>query len=109
MKFDKLPEELLANVPDEFYSWIKKTTAVLMVRYEFIKEYVEASHDAIITYLETESISAEEYDKTYALLALAEYKNISGLLFSHKKGKDIREAIWKKIKPAYERPFANKE
>jgi hypothetical protein len=34
------------------------------------------------------------------------YKN-SGLLFSIKNSKSIREAIWKMIKPEFEKPFSN--
>lgn len=104
MKFGKLPEDLLVNVPDEFYSWIKRLESELNARHKYITGYIKYLYDAYAKGLK--HLSAEDFDKAYAMIV--KNHELSGLLFSYKNGKDIREAVWKKIKPTYQKPFANK-
>ena len=100
MIFDKLPEELLQKVPDEFYSWMKGLETELRAKYR------EIEYEALKTFVDIVRAVPEWNRKEFALLA-TEKKN-SGILFSMLNGKPYREAIWKLIKPPYEKPFANK-
>lgn len=98
--FDKLPEELLTKVPDEFYSWIKSLEVKLRGEYQtLLDEYSYIFKQIMLT-----PRTADR--KTFAAAALR-YKH-SSILFNMLDGKDPRELIWRLIKPAYSKPFADK-
>lgn len=90
-------DELIDRVPDEFYSWVKKTINELT--YEFneiernsLKEFVRIVHINGIT---NRKEFAEEAKKS-------EYVSI---LFSMYDRKEYNTIIWKRIRPVYSRPF----
>jgi RNA ligase len=102
MKFNKIPEELLKDVPDEFYDWVRAQENALRDAYSKIEADAYRKFDEIFDRV---AIYQTEFDKMFANEAKF-YKN-SGLLFSIKNNKSIREAIWKMIKPEFEKPFLN--
>ena len=90
-------DELLENVPDEFYSWLKKTKTDLErqfkdIEHEILKEFYQIYFKEGIT-----------ERKAFAEKAL-QSKN-RGFLFALYSGKDYSKAIWKKIRPVYSKPF----
>ena len=90
-------DELLERVPDEFYVWLKKTKSDLErqfkdIELEILKEFYQIYCKEGIT-----------ERKAFAEKAL-QSKN-RGFLFALYDGKDYNEAIWKKIRPIYSKPF----
>jgi len=86
-------EDLLKDVPDEFYTKIKEYEVSL------INQFMQVRDDAIS---KCDSITVRVPDgdrKTFAELA-KEYK-YSNLLFLLLEGRDINQAIWKIIKPEW--------
>jgi T4 RnlA family RNA ligase len=101
MKFGKIPEELLTKVPDEFYNWIKRVENYLRSEFNRIKETAECEYEATMKSLS--GAPPDEFKKIFAI-AVKDRENAS-LLFALKNGKDISQAVWKRVKPAYEKPF----
>ena len=90
-------DEFLERVPDEFYNWLKKTKSDLErqfkdFEYEILKEFYQIYFKEGCT-----------ERKTFAEKAL-QSKN-RGFLFALYDGKNYDEAIWKKIRPIYSKPF----
>ncbi len=84
-------DEILDRVPDEFYDWVKRTVADLKAQYAAI----EAECQAVFRTLETRKETAL-YFQTQPYPAV---------LFLMLDNRDYSPAIWKLIRPAYERPF----
>ena len=99
MKFGKLPEEMLKDVPDEFYNWVHKTEHNIRANFNKIKTLAYFEFDQVFDKV----VGHPEFDKVFALEVISR-KN-SGLLFSIKNGKSIDQAVWKMVKPTYEKPF----
>jgi RNA ligase len=93
-----MPEEVLAEVPDEFYSWVKKTEKNLLSEYKEMED-LWLNHFDSIKRLGTRKLFAQ----------FARNFEHPSLLFSMLDGKDYSEYIWKCIKPKYEKPFSNTE
>lgn len=88
--------ELLERVPDEFYNWVKKTVADLNGQHVCIfktvnDDFLECTIDA----LNDRKLFAE----------YAKSKQYPHLLFAFLDNKDVRQMIWKMIKPQHEKPF----
>jgi RNA ligase len=101
MNFNEIPEALLDKVPDEFYSWVKKTE----------KRINEDFHRTFVYHIATVSSILRDgmlTDKEYAERVLELTGVNHGVLFDIAKGKDPSTKIWKMVKPAYEKPFAEK-
>lgn len=111
MNFGKVPEEMLTDVPDEFYEWIHQLVEKLS------KQYLAILTEA---YREFEELIFWHHDKNlfYGPAYLTKYPPLTFMFFNlknNRKNKDveyikrnkkaIREFIWKQIKPEYERPF----
>lgn len=93
--FGKLPEEMLKDVPDEFYTTIKEYEMGL------VSKFIEIRDDAIS---ECARIAVRVNDgdrKSFA--ELAKKYQYPGLLFSLLDGKDINQSIWDIIKPEYKK------
>ena len=101
MKFDKLPEELLEKVPDEFYSWIKEMETKLR------KNYRDLEYQMMSEFIDVFRNIPEWNRKEFALEAVKRKNN--GILFAILNKKDYSDKIWKLIKPPYEKPFKDKE
>jgi RNA ligase len=100
MLFDRLPEELLTKVPDEFYSWIKTLEVKLRGEYQKLLDEYEYIFKQIMLTPRTAD------RKTFAAAAL-KHKH-SSILFNMLDGREPRDLIWRLIKPAYSKPFADK-
>lgn len=97
--------ELLDKVPDEFYEWVKAEAAKLRDQFTAIERQAKSdfgiAHDAVHV---TRDIKSErEFRKAFAGYAMR--SPYSDILFKIMDGKDYTEAIWKRLKPDYERPF----
>jgi tRNA splicing ligase len=98
MKFDKLPETMLKDVPDEFYGWVRKTEAKLRANYKTQFNLHLAHVSSIERY---GGLSAKDF-----ALRLLQVEGINhGVAFDLYNGKNPADKIWKMIKPAYEKPF----
>lgn len=91
-------ESMMYAVPDEFFNWIKKKKAELIKQYESIRIKAELAH-TLVHDLPTQ--------KDKAIVILRDYKDISGLVFSLLKGRNIDTDIWEMIEPKFELPFKN--
>ncbi len=94
LKDGKPLNDLIEKVPDEFFSWVKKTSEELQDA--FLTLHSEATVDFL-----TKPIC--DTRKDFALYA--QTKKHPSLLFSLYDNKSIVDQVWKMIKPEYERPF----
>ncbi|MCU0449358.1 MAG: hypothetical protein MUC97_05855 [Bernardetiaceae bacterium] len=86
-------EPLLERVPDEFYTWVKQQVAQLTDSYQAIEQLCQAQFKD----LGDRKTNAFYYQtQTYP-----------GILFSMLDGRDYAPAIWKMVKPKFEKPFKN--
>jgi RNA ligase len=84
-------DAILEGVPDEFYTWVKQTREKLLAGYQAIEEQCRKDFKVLAD------------RKATALYFLScRYPSI---LFAMLDGHDYRDAIWKLIKPVYEKPF----
>ena len=98
MNTGEMSEKVLAEVPDEFYSWVRKTEADLRLEYTKLEtEYLE--HFDSIKRLGTRKLFAQS----------ARNFEYPGILFNMLDDKDYSKGIWLIIKPKYEKPFSNNE
>jgi len=100
--FGKLPEEMLKDVPDEFYNWVHGMEGKL--RKEF--KYVENLHMAHLSSTLRYGLDRKEF-----ALRVQGLEGVNhGLIFAmyNNKAEKVTELIWKMIKPAYEKPFSEK-
>jgi len=101
MTFDKLPEEMLQDVPDEFYDWVNQLELRLKKEYEFVFNQHMAHMSSIFRY----GLERKEF-----ALKVQELEGVNhGLIFAMYNGKKdkMKQLIWKMIKPEYEKPFSN--
>jgi RNA ligase len=92
-------DKMLEKVPDEFYSWVKKTRADLETQYanietESLKLFLNVYNELGASFIIKKEFALRVKD--------IEYSNI---LFNMYDGKDYKKTIWKMIKPVYSRPF----
>jgi RNA ligase len=92
-------DEVLTNVPDEFFKWTMEKKKDLEDKFNNIRSEVSSA----FTYLDP----MVQDRKEQAIWIMENHKNISGELFSLLDGKPIEKIIWKKLKPKYELPFFN--
>lgn len=90
-------DELLENVPDEFYDWLKKTKSDLE------RQFIKIEHEILKEFYQIYFKEGITERKAFAEKAL-QSKN-RGLLFMLFSGKNYDNVIWKKIRPIYSRPF----
>lgn len=84
-------EEILEKVPDEFYQWVKKMRARLLAEYNQIEAQCKRDFKVL------------ESRKETALYFLQ--CSYPGILFAMLNGKNYAPAIWKMIRPKFEKPF----
>lgn len=97
--FDKLPNELLENIPDEFYRWVEALEISIRLNFNTIK----AEHELILAEARKEINEKKEFAEYVRNLNM---KGINAsILFAIWDGKNPAEQIWKMVKPRYEKPF----
>ena len=84
-------DEILDRVPDEFYDWVKATSADLKAKYQAIEAQCQADFKVLGTRKE-----AALYFQTCA------YPSV---LFNILDGKSYKNTIWKTLKPKFQKPF----
>jgi hypothetical protein len=85
-------DEILDRVPDEFYDWVKATSADLKAQFETIENQCKADFKVFATRKE-----ASEYFQTCA------HPSVLYKMLDEKPYKDV---IWKKIRPKFQKPFS---
>jgi hypothetical protein len=98
MKDSKDLDEIIDKVPDEFFGWVKDTK--LKLHTEFSQIFVEASN----LFYKSKNLSDRKSQAEFL-----RDKKYNSLVFGLLDGKDICPAIWKLIKPKFEKPFKNDE
>lgn len=91
-------DELIENVPDEFYDWVKRTADDLRAQHAHVLEDGHGAYDAVKDLPSRKEMAA----------ALARYDpGIRAMAFALLDGKDDRasDGAWKAVRPAYEKPF----
>ena len=83
----------IENVPDEFYTWIRKVEADLQANFSKIENSAKVEYKEMATDSETAA-----YFKT------CEYPAV---LFAMKNNKKYDQIIWKYIRPTFEKAFSN--
>jgi len=101
MTFGKIPEEMLKDVPDEFYEWVHKTAESINKKFHFVYSYHMASLSSVMR-----DGMLTRKDLAERILSLKDVNH--GILFGIADGKDMSEKVWKMVKPAYEKPFSEK-
>ena len=89
-------DSFLEKVPDEFYSWVKRTEKELKDKHSKLHEEI------LDIYREVKSI---EEQKEFATTVNSEYKEFASFLFALRNKKDIDLLIWKQLKPEATKPF----
>jgi T4 RnlA family RNA ligase len=88
-------DEILDQVPDEFYNWIKAQKQELESQYKMIEEEAKASFKILDTRKET-------------ALYFMQCKH-PHVMFNMLDGKDYSDTIWRQLRPAHSKPFINKD
>lgn len=100
-EFDKLPEEMLQDVPDEFYDWVHGVEWKLRKNFNHVENLHMAHLSSILRY---------GLDRKGFALRVQELEGVNhGLIFAmyNSKQDKVKQLIWKMIKPEYEKPFSN--
>lgn len=90
-------DELIDRVPDEFYSWVKKTIRELRTQYfdierQAFKEFYRIYHEYNLT--ERKEFANE-----------AKLSEFISILFALYDCREYSDMIWKRIRPIYSKPF----
>ena len=100
LRTDRPMEELIEQVPDEFYQWVRQTESRLKEQYATIEQEAQQRYEVLRGLL-----GADFTRKEFAALA-TRYPHPQ-LLFGLLDGKDLRDRIWQMVEPAYDKPFRN--
>lgn len=98
MKDGKDLDEIIDKVPDEFFGWVRDTEKKLAMDFYYIQTEVALFFQQVMSLPDRKSQAEYLKDKKY-----------NSLVFGLLDGKDISPAIWKLIKPKFEKPFKNDE
>lgn len=99
MTFGKLPKEMLNDVPDEFYNWLRNLEKTLWKEYNLVLNKHKAHLSNILKYCNTRKEIA---------LRIQQLNDVNrGLLFSLylDSQEKVDKLVWSMIKPKYEKPF----
>lgn len=100
-KFNKVPDELLNNMPDEFYDWIRAEEISILSNFA----HIYALHAACLTNLSlSKDLPRAEVAK--AIMSVYQNKIHHKILFAMYDGKLVHDMIWPLVKPAYSKPFS---
>lgn len=94
----KTLDELLDNVPDEFFKWVEDTAGDLTRQYNNILNEASGKHVGIHLMLTRKDQA----------LALSDFAH-RDVVFAMLDGKDYSSIIWKKLKPQATQPFKQDE
>ena len=97
LKDKKSLEDIISDVPDEFYDWVKETALDLTNQFEKIDDEYNDIFNSI------HSINKKDFAEK------AKQYPYSSLLFAMYDGKQTHKIIWKIIKPKFTKPFKKDE
>lgn len=92
-------DELLNNVPDEYYDWVKDTRSKINNEYEVIEQVIASE-----IYDEVKKLPTRK-EQAMAMMSNPEWKKYSSIVFKMLDNQPYEEIIWKMIKPSAEKPF----
>lgn len=118
-------KQLIENVPDEFYKYVKSVTTDLGAKYESLFRKTEEAYKKVTEAAEVanpivgkERITIADLDlvkramKKQVLMGFDGYTDVRDFLLMKYKGQDparIRHEMWDKIRPKFSKPFSNDE
>jgi RNA ligase len=97
LKDDKSLDDIINDVPDEFYNWVKETITDLQNKFETIKNDVEKDFKELINKKEFAEKIKDNPNKSFLFKRLDSYSN------------QLDEMIWNSIYPKYSKPFKKDE
>jgi RNA ligase len=95
-------EEILEQVPDEFYQWVRQTESRLKAQHAAIDKQAREKYQWILRQLEA-GFSRKDF------AALATRYDHPHLLFGLLDEKDLHDRIWKLVEPEFDKPFKGTE
>ena len=95
LRDDKPLDDILNNVPDEFFKWVKFTIKNFENQYKEIEDYCKQN----FKFFDTRKECALYYQT----------KKYPSVLFKMMEDKPYEQIIWKILKPKYEKPFKVEE
>jgi RNA ligase len=105
---------LMADVPDEYDSWVTNIEENLQSNFNFIEATVKAEYKLLVKKLKSQTPTEEErFDRNSPVLKaynkeffeLVEGHRLAGYLLDHHSRKDYSKSIWNQIRPDYQKPF----
>lgn len=90
--------ELIEYVPDEFYDWVKELKTDLERKFDTIYKDVTRVYNSLDLSKTRKDLALEIQDYPY-----------KGLIFKLLDGIEIKDIIWKLIKPTYSTPFQEED
>jgi hypothetical protein len=95
LKTNQSFEEILEKVPDEFFNWVKQTKKELENNYAVIENQCKADFKPL-----------ESRKETALYFQTCKYPKV---LFAMLDKREYSDIIWKRIRPAFEKPFNKTE
>lgn len=86
-------DDILDRVPDEFYDWVKITSADLKARYLAIENQCKSDFKVL-----------ETRKETAAYFFTCAYPSV---LFKMLDGQSYKDVIWRLLRPKFQKPFSN--
>lgn len=97
LKNEQPIEQILDNVPDEFYEWVREQADKLKADFTDI-EFAAQNTLRHVQHLPTRKEVAAD-------VVMQNMPLIRAVVFAMLDGKEYRQIIWKSLRPKYERPF----
>jgi len=99
LKDDRPLDDIIKDVPDEFYDWVKETSEDLKNQFDTILDvYTKIFNDLTKQNLERKDFALKAKSYSY-----------SNILFNMLDGSDPKQNIWKILYPDYSKPFKKDE
>jgi len=110
LKDQKSLEDIISDVPDEFYDWVKKTAMDLNYACFQLRETAGKLHDGF-RYGKFGDRSPEPTKKEFAEFVLKQQEVLRPIMFAmwNNDNEKVDKIIWKTIKPNYSKPFKKDE
>ena len=110
LKDNKSLEDIISDVPDEFYDWVKKTAMDLNYACFQLRETAGKLHDGF-RYGKFGDRDLEPTKKEFAEFVMKQQEVLRPIMFAmwNKNNETVDKIIWKTIKPKYTKPFKKDE
>lgn len=95
-------DEVINNVPDEFFDWVRKVENDLKDKFKEIEEYCRKDIDIMLNHTKVDDQSMKDVALWF------QTRKYPAVLFAMWKEKPYTQIIWKLIKPVFEQPFRDK-